>query len=275
MNRLVRSPLASDPNKQQPIPQASIKFIQDSTQEALNNLGVSLIGLGYDASKVYILFGCIKTTGGGNDIFSAGAVFYAGEIYTVPAASFASGTDYGYILVSNPSPDPILLKDGTSTNVHNVRQVIISDTAATGASQTAIPNFSAWIISTKIRTIVANASVAPTGAGYTDIPSLTIITPNDGTTRNYLLLYKGVFGPSSASATSEALLRFYNVTDSVAYDTTSAGKASTSDDVNYVGINLLDFQAIGPNKIITVQGGQGSSTNPGTITASKFMLIEF
>ena len=145
MNRLVSSALASDPNQQQPLPIASVVFLQDSVSESLINIILGIIGSSYDIHLVYVFYGCVKTVGGGNDSFTAGAIFYFGNILSVPAASFTTGTDYAYILQTNPAPDPILLKDGTSTNVHNVYKVIISGTAASGGSQTAIPNFSAWV----------------------------------------------------------------------------------------------------------------------------------
>jgi len=145
MDRLISAPSASDPNVQQPLPIRSVLFLQDSVKYALQHLATSLIGNSFDLTKVYILYGCVKTVGGGNDSFTQGAVYYFGEIFYVSAASFATGTDYAYLLISNGSQDPIKMKYGTSDNVHNLRRVIISGTAASGGSQTAIPNFTVWV----------------------------------------------------------------------------------------------------------------------------------
>ena len=158
MDRLISAASASDPNIQQPLPIGSLLFIEDAQKEAISNYIRGVMGSFYDATKVYVLFGCVKSVGGGNDSFTAGAVFYAGEVYTVPVASFVTGTDYAYILVSNGSPDPITMKDGSSSSVHNVRQIIISGTTASGASQTAIPNYTSWVLCGQWVTITANGT---------------------------------------------------------------------------------------------------------------------
>ncbi len=145
MDRLIQAPSASDPNVQQPLPIRSVLFLQDSVKYALQHLATAMVGNSFDLTKVYILYGCVKTVGGGNDSFTQGAVYYFGEIFYVSAASFTTGTDYAYLLISNGSQDPIKMKDGSFDNVHNLRRVVIAANSTPGAGQTAIPNFSAWI----------------------------------------------------------------------------------------------------------------------------------
>jgi len=81
----------------------SIDFIQKANIETFKDTVLGLIGNAYDATKIYVLWGCVNTGSGSTYTISAGAVFYGGgvngpEIYTTPAVSFtASGTAVGTI----------------------------------------------------------------------------------------------------------------------------------------------------------------------------------
>lgn len=137
----------TDPNKQQPFTGPSLKFIQDSAKESLASIIIAQIGATYSVTIAYLMWGCVRTgaadAGSGAGAITAGAIFYGGEIYTVPAASYTLASNYavGTIKVTNPSPDPILLKDGTSVNVHDVRQIVFT----AGASGSGTFNFASMV----------------------------------------------------------------------------------------------------------------------------------
>lgn len=86
-----------------------------------------------DSSSVTILWGCVNTgtgTGVGQSaVISAGAVYYNGEIYQVPAFSTASIVNglKGTITTTYAGIDPILFSDSTTHNVHQIKTMVISD----------------------------------------------------------------------------------------------------------------------------------------------------
>lgn len=89
-----------------------------------------------DSSSVTILWGCVNTgTGTGigqSAIISAGAVYYNGEIYQVPAfstASIVSGLK-GTITTTYSAIDPVLFSDNNTHNVHQIKTIVISDAAS-------------------------------------------------------------------------------------------------------------------------------------------------
>lgn len=150
----------SDPNVQQPFLGTSLAFLQNSTKEAISNTIIGLIGSSYSTSQVYILFGCGRTgaadTGIGTTTVAAGAIFYNGEVYTVPLQTVTLASNYliGALLITAGSPDPVLFSDGSSKSVHNVRQWAMS----AGASSAA--NYANWIPYTGAWTYIAG------GIGY-------------------------------------------------------------------------------------------------------------
>lgn len=157
MNTIIISPLAADPNRQQPFTAPSLTFLQASTKEVVSNILQGVMPNGYDPTKVYILYGCVNSTSGSTFTISAGAVFYNGEVYRVDAVTFTSPggqTAVAKIVTTNPTPDPILLKDGTSVSVHNVINVVI----ASAVSGTGISDFIGFVSSsfTEIQTDTSN-----------------------------------------------------------------------------------------------------------------------
>jgi hypothetical protein len=114
-----------------PVKEGTLDFINLAYQEALTALANNLIGVKTDTANGYILYGCLNTGSGLVYIISAGAIFFNGEVYLVPAASFTSPG--GQVAVCNLSviqyttnADPVVFTDGITRNVHNVRQIIIA-----------------------------------------------------------------------------------------------------------------------------------------------------
>lgn len=112
-----------------PTKSGSLQHLQLAYREALAALG-NLLTNQYETlnnTDFFILYGCINSGSGLNFNISAGAVYFNGEIYLVPAATFmASGgqTAVGTIVTSQYSAinaDPVLFTDGNSYNVHDIR----------------------------------------------------------------------------------------------------------------------------------------------------------
>lgn len=172
--KIIKTTDGTDPNKQQPFPAPSLKFLQDNTAEIANTLARNIISnntqVAYSTSNIYILYGCVNSgvnayvNPGDTYNVSAGAVFVNGEIYQVDAVSgvFTAGQAlYSAMVKNNPSPDPVKFKDGSFFSVHDVRKYVI--TAATSGGVL----FSAWI-----STIPASAwTDATLAANYTNLGS--------------------------------------------------------------------------------------------------------
>lgn len=108
-------------------------FLQDSYKEAIAMLVQNSIGTeAVDNTVPYALYGCRKT-GAGPYAYSAGAIFFNGEIYALDAiASLAIATkDICTITATaDPTADPTTMTDGSSINIHDVRKITISDGTA-------------------------------------------------------------------------------------------------------------------------------------------------
>ena len=94
--KILDTSLIVDPGVQQPFTGPSLQFIEDSYKEILNALARQGI---IDSTKVTVLFGCINSTPGTTTFtLTAGALYYNGEIYLVPAATL---TTAGNVVVAN------------------------------------------------------------------------------------------------------------------------------------------------------------------------------
>lgn len=94
--KILDTALIVDPSVQQPFTGPSLLFIENSYKEILNAL--ARVGI-IDATKVTVLFGCVNSTPGTTTFtLTAGAVYYNGEVYLVPAATL---TTAGNVVVIN------------------------------------------------------------------------------------------------------------------------------------------------------------------------------
>jgi hypothetical protein len=133
----------------------TLPFIQDSFQEAMSSFIKGVIG-SYTANDLIVFIDpLIVISGGGNTAtWTAGAIFYNDEIYTIPAGTLtkAGGAVFLYVITDVQSPiiDPVYFKDGNQYGPHRVRQITISS----GTSGTGIADYGAVTVKT---TIAANA----------------------------------------------------------------------------------------------------------------------
>jgi hypothetical protein len=153
------------PTSSQPMKQGSMNLIQQAWQEVTTSLALNIIGKGYNPAKVYILYGCVNSGSGSNYIISAGAVFYAGEAYQVPAITFtaAGGQTAVGTIVTNfvvaSNADPVVFTDGASHNVHQNR--IITIASAVSGSGTA--DFANWLPIPADVSIIGDSTLAIAG----------------------------------------------------------------------------------------------------------------
>lgn len=125
----------------QPYLKQTHQHYNEMIDELMKAFGETIV---YDSSKVTILWGCENTgtgTGIGDYInISAGAVYYNGEVYQVPAfttPTLVTGLK-GTITTAYTAADPVLFSDSTTHNVHQIKTIVISD--ASGGFQ-----FNDWI----------------------------------------------------------------------------------------------------------------------------------
>lgn len=129
---------------QMPIKKGTLKFLQDSYTEAINAILTWISQTQYtdafDPTVPFCLYGCVNTGTGSSYVVSAGAIFYQGEFYLVPAANFTvvGGGDTAVcgILTTQYTvdADPVTFTDSTPRNVHNIRTVVITEGASGSAA---------------------------------------------------------------------------------------------------------------------------------------------
>ena len=112
-----------------PIKSGTLTHIQLAYQEALTAICNNLLGGQISPVVPYILYGCVNTGSGLNYIISAGAIYYSGEIFLVPATTFtAAGGQVAVgtvnITYNTTNADPVTFTDGVSRTVHQIRQII-------------------------------------------------------------------------------------------------------------------------------------------------------
>lgn len=104
----------------------TLVHLQAAYAEALNSITQERIGPGYDPTKAYLMYGCVNSGTGVFYNISAGAIFYNGEIYQVPATAFTIGGSNVAVGVltttyfTDPTADAVTFTDGTPRNVHEI-----------------------------------------------------------------------------------------------------------------------------------------------------------
>lgn len=170
-------------------------FLQLAYTECLAELVTSRIGSNYDATKGYILNGCINSGSGSSYVISAGSVFFNGEIFLVDAATFTltgSNVAEGVITITQyvTNADPVNFTDGVSRNVHNIRKIVFQNALSGSGSFDFINAINVnykpiggigqtieWSIPSGAITDYFNVS---TGAGIHGLTLGWIIDPNGG-----------------------------------------------------------------------------------------------
>jgi len=166
-----------------PIKSGTLNHLQTAYQEAIAAAVQGLIGQGYSSSVPYILIGCINSGSGSTYNISAGAVFFNGEVYITPAASFTvSGSNVavgvlttGFDNTPADNADPVEFTDGSVYNVHQIRTVVFQ----AGLSGSGAFNFSSLVaINTNIPQLALTGSgLAVVSGTYPNI-NVAVSSPN-------------------------------------------------------------------------------------------------
>lgn len=149
MKRLITTAISGSVGM--PLKSGLLDHIQSAYFEAIAEVGKCLIGFTYDTTKVYILSGLVNSGTFPNYNITSGAVFFNGEVYLVPAASFTitnPNVAVGVITTSyfaGVNADPVQFTDGNPRNVCEIRRIIIQP----GLSGSGSANFSDFIDPTR------------------------------------------------------------------------------------------------------------------------------
>lgn len=144
MKKVITSNIAGSTG--QPVKSGTIAHLQSAYQEAFQIMMQNIYGITSTDTTVRVLYGCINS--GGSTIgttcnISAGAVYYNGELYFVPAASFVIATGLVAVISTVPNStnffvdataDPVTMTDLSTPYVHSQFKVTIvdGDSTATG-----------------------------------------------------------------------------------------------------------------------------------------------
>lgn len=136
MKRLSVTPIT---NSAQFFPKkGTLEFLQLQHRETTAATIIALIGPTYSASTMYVLYGLVNTGTLPTYTTTAGAVFYAGEIYYIDATSFtATGSDVAVFSTIQTQyttdADPCTFSDATTHNIHNIIKMQLTAAAAGSA----------------------------------------------------------------------------------------------------------------------------------------------
>jgi len=168
-----------------PIKTGTVEHFQEAYQEALTALARMNI-LNYDASKIYVLYGCVNSGSGANFVISAGAVFFNGEVYLVPAATFTtSGGNVAIGTVTTTyftatNADPVEFTDAILRSVHEIRQIVISSgtSGATNYADFVFTNAGRFVGNDTgiVTVILGNATITTFTYSYLKINGVVIFT---------------------------------------------------------------------------------------------------
>lgn len=185
MRKIDESKITSD--KSMFFKQGTWTHLQKAYKEITEETIKSLIGSSYDATKVYVLNGCVNSGSGSSFNISAGSVFYAGEVYLVDATTFTTSggnVAVGTITTTNNttdySADPCLFTDGTYENVHNIRKFVIAS-GAVGSGTKAYADFNFYPFKNNYTKYTNGVTSA-----YTTITNQSQLQYNDGRLVTYV-----------------------------------------------------------------------------------------
>ena len=234
---------------QMPIKKGTLQFLQDANYEAMQSIVLAAIGSTYDPTKVYVLYGCINSGSGNSYTITAGAVFYAGEIYLVDAASFtASGSNVGVFSIAitqyTNNADPVTFADTTIQNVHNIRKMLIS----AGASGSTIGDYSArspFSFFVPPQLILTGAGIASISGSY---PNMVVTVPANN--NRYPAIYAGTINIGDVSGGQDYPVSFPDI---------------GTDNYNISGIMVSNPTSTRPNEDVAITWGVRGLTSTGFI----------
>lgn len=135
MNTLITTDIA--PNKELPIKNGTIDFIQNAWKEIARLLARALGSNVLDiASTGTALKGCNNVGNLTNYDINPGLVYYGGELYLLDAAVFTVGGGQTAVCTINTSydtsaaTDPVEFTNGSFHNVHEIKKIVVTSAAS-------------------------------------------------------------------------------------------------------------------------------------------------
>lgn len=182
MNRIDTSQIV-DPGTQQPFTGPSLNFLQNATKSAISEICQSLIGDTYSTSVPYAIWGLqYGGTQSAPTAVNIGYIFFNGELYFCGGNGTITTNALFTITTTFDPMDPVLFSDNSPHSVHQVRTIVVTDSAAS-------PVFPQFDLSSVVYVYdVLNAATLQNG--YTDATYVPVgFTRDLGTGRVHL---KGV-----------------------------------------------------------------------------------
>ncbi len=184
-----------------PVKKGTLQFIQDAYKESLADTVKSLIGASYNPATMYVMSGVLNTGTLPVYTFSAGVIFYNGEIFDLDATSFsATGSNVATFAIIQTQyttdADPVTFTDTTVRNIHNIRKMqLVQGLSGTGLADYGQGYFLNFTIPPQL-TLVGAGSAVVSGT----YPALTITVPTVGLTNT--ILYAGSYNVGNVPAVS-------------------------------------------------------------------------
>jgi hypothetical protein len=263
-----------DPDIEQPMTSGSINFLQDSNDEniaaAIKAIVLSNIST-YSLTTPYVISGCVVTSGMTIDV-TAGEVFYGGKHYETTAITGSTNPpQFINAQTQDPTADPIEFSDLILRDVHDIFTYVPTDTATPGDfSTTDLIYFLEKPVLSRLTVSVPSGQTVTSGS-YVDLTSVTLTTPDDGLTRNWLILYNSYADQDNTATNAFLDFRIVNGALSTTYGHTQAGKVFSGIGGNVlipVGMHAPVLTGIPPNTVIKAQ----SKTNVASCTVYDQVL---
>lgn len=261
-----------DPNTQQPFTGKSLTFLQNAlrkdTAGVIEALVTKITG-GYSLTVPYVISGCVLSDS--NKDVTNGTLFYGGNFYEVVGVNGTTNVAR-FILTKTQdvTADPVDFTNGTTKNVHDIYKYVATDVSSGGDFiATDLVYLTAPV--TKINNLVTAANQTTSSTSFIDLTTATYTTPNDATTRTYLILAKGQCEFTGSSGDHGAIRI---MVDGVQKDECKSGVTPSLGSNEFVGgLFCQTIQTVLPNKVIKVQI---QSVNGGSIDFknNSFIVIE-
>lgn len=267
-----------DPSVLQPFTAQSLRFLQESKEDDVAALIKALVisNLGsYSLTTPYVISGCVYDNTSLYGV-TAGEIFYGGKYYQTTALANNTSTNIPrFVLTGTPdvNADPLTFSDSSVFNVHTIYTYVATDSATLG-------DFNATQLvsvygSGKITFNVNPADQNTSSTSYVDLATAVYTTPNDGITRNWLLLYNGVLSKATSGGDG-ARVEFYNNTTAAQIINTKTYLAvnATSVDLMELNISLQKVISLAPNTTVKVRFFSISGGTGVTLANNDFSIIE-
>jgi hypothetical protein len=244
-----------------PIKSGVINHVLQSIQEIASALTEGLLGVQYDATKLYAINGVLGTISGSTYTLNAGWIYYGGELYQVDATSFTvTGGQTGIVTLATTyatgaSGDPIQFTDGVSRNVLQIRKLVIAagttGTGVTGNSNSDYANLIPVNPIATINTVVGTMSSTTTvnfqstqniffGTGVPASGSYNLNWDFTAARQGTVVTLKVPIG-ASGNLTVQA--------SGSGFDVYNVGGTITANKINFIYANYLGKNAAGNNEV--------------------------